>query len=201
MPANDSATTLESLLTAILALTAGGAVWPGYVAQEECARPSWNSYNRYHFRQDWAEEHGYRTPYTCTLFSDPADVDREHIVPWRTIREESPSCRVAQERYQDRRNLAVAVSRVNRDKSDRDFGAWQPEENRCWFAARVKAIKEAWRLPIVGRERAALNTVLAACSEYRKRTWSCDDDLLLDMLRPTRKVWLLPNAGERQDPP
>ena len=62
-------------------------------------------------------------------------------------------------------NLTLASPRVNRhEKKAKDAAQWLPERNRCWFAARVLAVRQKYRLTIDAREAAALDTVLAGCA-------------------------------------
>ena len=62
-------------------------------------------------------------------------------------------------------NLTLAGPRVNRyEKVDRDAAEWQPAQNRCWFAARVIAVRQRYSLTIDRREADALEQVLAGCA-------------------------------------
>ena len=49
-------------------------------------------------------------------------------------------------------------------KSGKDAGEWLPRENRCWFAARVVAVKRKYRLTVDAREARALEGVLSRCA-------------------------------------
>ena len=60
-------------------------------------------------------------------------------------------------------NLTLAGPSLNRhQKSDRDAAEWLPEQNRCWFAARVVAVRRKYELTIDRREAGALERVLSA---------------------------------------
>lgn len=62
-------------------------------------------------------------------------------------------------------NLTLAASAVNRQrKSGKDAGEWLPRMNRCWFAARVVAVKRKYRLTVGAREVRALEGVLSRCA-------------------------------------
>ena len=62
-------------------------------------------------------------------------------------------------------NLTLAAPAVNRHrKSGKDAGEWLPRENRCWFAARVVAVKRKYRLTVDAREARALEGVLSRCA-------------------------------------
>ena len=55
-------------------------------------------------------------------------------------------------------NLTLAGPRVNRyEKVDRDAAEWLPAQNRCWFAARVIAVRQRHQLTIDRREADALD--------------------------------------------
>ena len=65
---------------------------------------------------------------------------------------------------QDLRNLTLASPQVNRHrKSGKDAGEWIPDRNRCWFAARVVEVKQAYGLTVDPREAAALARILRGC--------------------------------------
>ena len=49
-------------------------------------------------------------------------------------------------------------------KVDNDAAEWLPPQNRCWFAARVIAVRQRYRLTIDRREADALDQVLAGCA-------------------------------------
>ena len=62
-------------------------------------------------------------------------------------------------------NLTLAGPRVNRyEKVDRDAAEWLPAQNRCWFAARVIAVRQRYGLTIDQRGADALDRVLAGCA-------------------------------------
>ena len=60
-------------------------------------------------------------------------------------------------------NLALAAPAVNRrQKGANDAGEWLLWMNRCWFAARVVAVKRKYRLTVDAREARALEGGLVA---------------------------------------
>ena len=65
-------------------------------------------------------------------------------------------------------NLTLAAPEVNRcssaGKCAYDPGEWLPPMNRCWFAARVVAVKRKYALTIDRREATALERVLSGCT-------------------------------------
>ena len=48
-------------------------------------------------------------------------------------------------------------------KSGKDAAEWVPAQNRCWFAARVVAVRRAYGLTIDRREADTLDRILAGC--------------------------------------
>ena len=50
------------------------------------------------------------------------------------------------------------------EKVDHDAAEWLPTQNRCWFAARVIAVRQRYGLSIDQREADALDQVLAGCA-------------------------------------
>ena len=65
-------------------------------------------------------------------------------------------------------NLTLASPAVNRtQKIARDAADWMPERNRCWFAARVVAVRQRYSLTIDRREAEALDRVLSACESTK----------------------------------
>ena len=62
-------------------------------------------------------------------------------------------------------NLTLASPPVNRrQKSGKDAGEWLPRMNRCWFAARVVAVKRKYALTVDAREARVLEEVLSGCA-------------------------------------
>lgn len=148
------------------------------------------------------QQHGNRAPYSCRLIEDPTVLHREHIVPWQQLRDDSPSCHVAQSRYQASINLTVAFADVNLEKSNKNISEWQPAHNVCWFAERVRQVKERWALSYGDGEQQVLGGILANCSEYQRGNLICpedSDELLRQMQRPTRWLWLYQHAAIRED--
>ena len=61
-------------------------------------------------------------------------------------------------------NLTLAAPAVNRRrKNEKDAWEWMPRMNRCWFAARVVAVKRKYRLTVDARKARALEGVLSRC--------------------------------------
>ena len=109
-------------------------------------------------------------PYTGRHFPTRRHTDVEHIVAVSEAHDSglcaaAPSLRLLF--ASDPLNLTPAALEVNRcsagGKCARDAGEWLPPINRCWFAARVVAVKFKYRLTVDRREAAALEQVLAGC--------------------------------------
>ena len=61
-------------------------------------------------------------------------------------------------------NLTLASPHVNRyEKVDRDAAEWVPPQNRCWFAARVIAVRQRYSLTI--DRRASRAPMMSPCPE------------------------------------
>ena len=110
-------------------------------------------------------------PYTGRHYRSFKDTDIEHIVAVSEAHDSglcaaSPSVR---RRFaSDPLNLTLAAPEVNRcgtgGKCAFDPAEWFPPVNRCWFAARVVAVKFKYRLTVDRREAAALERVLSDCA-------------------------------------
>ena len=114
-----------------------------------------------------ADHGGIYSPYTGRWFSNQRETDIEHMVA-RSEAHDSGLCAedlATRRRFaNDLLNLTLASPSVNRgQKIARDASEWLPERNRCWFAARVVAVRQRYRLTIDRREADALERVLSAC--------------------------------------
>ena len=107
-------------------------------------------------------------PYTGRWFASKSDTDIEHMVA-RSEAHDSGLCAAdsaTRRRFAtDLLNLTLAGPRVNRyQKVDHDAAEWLPAQNRCWFAARVIAVRQRYGLTVDRREADALDEVLAGCA-------------------------------------
>ena len=110
-------------------------------------------------------------PYTGRLFRSAREVDIEHIVAVSEAHDSGlcaagPAIRL---RFaSDLLNLTLAAPEVNRctgrGKCAFDAAEWLPPMNKCWFAARVVAVKRKYDLGVDRREAAALERVLSRCT-------------------------------------
>ena len=107
-------------------------------------------------------------PYTGRWFASDRETDIEHIVA-RSEAHDSGLCAAdgaTRRRFaSDLLNLTLAAPSVNRNqKRDRDGAEWLPDQNRCWFAERVVAVRRKYGLTIDQLEADALERVLSNCA-------------------------------------
>ena len=110
------------------------------------------------------------SPYTGETFASMAEVDIDHIVA-RSEAHESGLCAAdgATRRAfaSDMLNLTLADPVLNRDqKIAKDVAEWMPARNRCWYAARVVAVKRKYGLTMDLREATAARLTLASCTSF-----------------------------------
>ena len=110
-------------------------------------------------------------PYTGRWFASKFETDIEHMVA-RSEAHDSGLCAAdaaTRRRFaRDPLNLTLAAPNVNRNqKRAHDASGWLPAQNRCWFAARVIAVRQRYGLTIDPREAASLDGVLSECTSMR----------------------------------
>ena len=115
-------------------------------------------------------------PYTGRWFASKTETDIEHMVA-RSEAHDSGLCAAdpaTRRRFaSDLLNLTLAGPRVNRyEKVALDAAEWLPAQNRCWFAARVVAVRQRYGLTIDQREADALDQVLAGCASTELITFA-----------------------------
>ena len=101
-------------------------------------------------------------PYTGRWFATKSETDIEHMVA-RSEAHDSGLCAAddqTRSRFaSDLLNLTLAGPNVNRyQKVDKDAAEWLPGQNRCWFAARVIAVRQKYELTIDQREADGLGS-------------------------------------------
>ena len=114
-----------------------------------------------------ADYGGVYGPYTGRWFSSQRETDIEHMVA-RSEAHDSGLCAAdlaTRRRFSnDLLNLTLASPSVNRgQKIARDAAEWLPDKNRCWFAARVVAVRQRYQLTVDRREADTLERVLSGC--------------------------------------
>ena len=110
------------------------------------------------------------SPYTGQTFASLAETDIEHIVA-RSEAHESGLCAAAADIRRafagDPLNLTLADPVLNRDrKLALDLAEWLPQRNRCWYIARVVAVKRKYGLSMDVREASTARTLLASCTTF-----------------------------------
>jgi hypothetical protein len=109
------------------------------------------------------------SPYDHTTWTDPSDVDIDHLVPlaeawgsgaraWDDARREDYANDLG-----DRRALVAVTDNVNQSKGDRDVAEWLPEFGVCAYVRQWTAVKLRWGLSVDRRERTELVDLAAGC--------------------------------------
>ena len=148
------------------------ASWRGLVVapEQRCAPYDADDYRYPQSVEDRivAQLGGVYGPYTGRWFVSDSATDIEHIVA-RSEAHDSGLCAAdaaTKRRFAtDLLNLTLAGPRVNRyQKVDNDAAEWLPAQNRCWYAARIIAVRQQYGLTIDRREADALDQVLSGCT-------------------------------------
>ncbi len=107
-------------------------------------------------------------PYTGNVYTDPADMDIDHVVAlgnaWRSGASRWTDAR--REAYaNDPEVLLTAEDDANQEKSDYGPEEWVPPNGdyHCEYSRRYVSIKSDWRLTTTGAEKAALREMLSTC--------------------------------------
>jgi len=111
------------------------------------------------------------SPYDGATWTNPADVDIDHIVPlaeawrsgantWTTSRRQSFANDLSHPQ------LIAVTDNVNQAKGDQDPSTWQPPRTayRCTYAKMWIRSKYVWGLRLQSAEKSALQTMLNTCS-------------------------------------
>ena len=107
-------------------------------------------------------------PYGGQTYTDPEDIDIDHIVPlanawrsgassWDTVKRESFA--------NVPRDLLSVDDGLNQSKGDKGPEAWKPPRKAYWcvYAKRWIGIKHYWDLSVTDAERSALKRMLGRC--------------------------------------
>ena len=134
-------------------------------------------------------------PYTGRFFHTTNSTDIEHIVAVSEAHDSglcaaSPDLR---RRFaSDLLNLTLAAPEVNRcsaaAKCAFDAAEWLPPMNRCWFAARVVAVKLKYALTVDRREATALERVLSDCTSSEMIVIGADGPIVEPRAKPATTV-------------
>ena len=110
-------------------------------------------------------------PYTGRYFSNRRQTDIEHIVAVSEAHDSglcNASANLRRQFAADLLNLTLAAPRINRcnkgGKCGYDASQWQPPMNRCWYAARIVAVKRKYQLTVDLDEARELRDMLAPCT-------------------------------------
>jgi Protein of unknown function (DUF1524) len=109
--------------------------------------------------------------YDGQTFTDPSDVDIDHMVPlanaWRTgAAAWSDDDRAAFANDLERPQLIAVSASSNRSKGDQDPSQWKPPRREYWcsYAQSWIAVKSYWQLSVTVDEKEALTEMLGTCS-------------------------------------
>jgi hypothetical protein len=108
--------------------------------------------------------------YDDRTFTDPSDVDIDHMVPlanaWRSGADEwSDNKRGDFANDLDRPQLLAVSASSNRAKGDQDPFQWKPPNRDYWcrYAENWITVKHHWELTVTSDEKAALGNMLGTC--------------------------------------
>ena len=107
-------------------------------------------------------------PYTTRTYTEPSDIDTDHVVPlanaWRSGA--SSWDNEERERYANDPEVLLSVEdNANQSKGDKGPEAWKPPNEAVWcdYAVRWIGIKDKYDLSVNEQEKAALLEMLDAC--------------------------------------
>ncbi|WP_019818873.1 HNH endonuclease family protein [Saccharomonospora saliphila] len=112
----------------------------------------------------------WHSPFDGETWSDPSDVDIDHVVPlaeaWRTGASDWTTDE--RERFAndlDGVNLLAVTDNVNQSKGDKGPEEWQPPraDYHCTYAVLWIEVKHTWELTIEREEKSALEDMLDRC--------------------------------------
>ena len=111
--------------------------------------------------------------YDRETWSDPSDVDIDHLVPLAEAWDSGARkwSRPVRERFandlRDRRSLVGVTDNVNQSKGDQDPDEWLPEYRHCRYLREWVAVKHRWRLRVDSAEKSALRSLGEDCDNRR----------------------------------
>ncbi|WP_446217315.1 HNH endonuclease family protein [Micromonospora sp. IBHARD004] len=117
----------------------------------------------------------WESAYDGRVFTDPSDVDIDHVVPlanaWRSGADEWDDSKRGDFANDLTRPQLIAVSLTsNRAKGDQDPSQWKPANRSYWcqYAADWVTVKHYWRLTLTSAEKTALTDMLEGCTWANK---------------------------------
>ncbi len=107
-------------------------------------------------------------PYTTRTYTDPLDIDIDHLVPLANAYRSGASewDESERERYaNDPENLLSVEDNANQEKGDKGPEAWKPPNRAIWcsYAKRWISVKSSYDLTVNPGEKSALNRMLTTC--------------------------------------
>jgi hypothetical protein len=110
----------------------------------------------------------WRNPYTGRTYTDPSEIDIDHVVPlanaWRSGA--SSWSEAKREQYANAPQVLLsAEDNANQEKGDKGPEAWKPPNRAIWcdYATRWVSIKASYGLSVNQQEEAALEQMLGTC--------------------------------------
>jgi len=115
----------------------------------------------------------WRDPYTGRIFTNPAELDIDHLVPLAEAHRSGGAAWTAgaKQRYANDLNLPQALIAVsasaNRSKRDRDPANWLPPDPsyRCQYVRDWQLVKQRHGLRMDAREAATIRSVERGCQD------------------------------------
>ncbi|CAA9473709.1 MAG: hypothetical protein AVDCRST_MAG05-755 [uncultured Rubrobacteraceae bacterium] len=109
-------------------------------------------------------------PYTERTYTDPLDIDIDHLVPLANAYRSGASGwdEAERERYaNDPDNLLSVEDNANQEKGDKGPEAWKPPNRGIWcqYARRWIGVKSAYALTVNPQEKEALREMLTTCEK------------------------------------
>lgn len=107
--------------------------------------------------------------YDRTYWTDPSDVDIDHLVPLAEAWDSGAKRWKAgtRDRYandlRDYRTLVAVTDNVNASKGDQDIAEWLPQYSRCRYARQWVAVKIRWHLTVNRPEKRKLRALASRC--------------------------------------
>ncbi|MFC4493073.1 HNH endonuclease family protein [Streptomyces ovatisporus] len=112
----------------------------------------------------------WKSPYDGGSWTDPSDVDIDHMVPLAEAWTSGASEWTDDEREKlandmDIAQLVAVTDNVNQSKSDRDPAEWMPPETgyHCTYARMWIWVKDTYKLTADSAEKSALTEALGTC--------------------------------------
>ncbi|MDE0142990.1 MAG: SH3 domain-containing protein [Caldilineaceae bacterium] len=107
------------------------------------------------------------SPYSGETFANAGETDIEHIVAVSEAHDSglcAASAATKRAFASDLDNLTLASPQLNRyEKVAKDLAEWLPEKNRCWYVAKVLAVKKKYGLSMDVREATVALNMMSWC--------------------------------------